>query len=512
MQRPFSHFNKNFGKNTVRDETGSMTIFAMFIFVIILIVGGMAVDIMRYENKRVHLQNTADRAVLAAGSLRQPNDPEEVVREYFRREGLEEYLTNVRIEEGLNFRRVNVSTSDTSPTMFMKFLGVNELTMTPVSASEERYSKVEVSLVLDISGSMVQNNSTRLANLRSAGQDFIDTLYENSEPGQVSVSIIPYAAQVNLGPVFSQYFNISPRLTQSQCVNFAVGSFNTTQLRPTDSLTATGHFDPWQLGQISSITCPTQSGAELVAFSGDPDFLRNRINSLHAVGGTSIEIGVKWGAALLDPAMRPVITEMIADGHISSEFSGRPLAYEDEDALKVLVIMTDGDNFEERQMRTAYISGISPIHRHKNEDRYSIYVPSRNEYYVPHLSSNRRWQSDPYGGFNGSNQLTWDQLWELKTVRWVVSNLYHSSTHPAPTFVDSIQPWQKNERMEAICNAVNARDIPIFTVAFEAGDLGRAAMQLCATSLSHYFDVDGTDIRGAFRAIAGTINRLRLTQ
>lgn len=138
----------------LRDERGSITVFAMFIFIIILMVGGMAVDIMRYEYKRVTLQNTADRAVLAAGSLRQPNDPVEVVREYFRREGLEQYIVDVQVDEGLNFRRVNVKTSDTTRTMFMRLVGINELTMTPASASEERYSKVEVSLVVDISGSM----------------------------------------------------------------------------------------------------------------------------------------------------------------------------------------------------------------------------------------------------------------------------------------------------------------------------------------------------------------------
>ena len=36
---------------------GSITLFGMFVFVVILMIGGMAVDVMRYENRRVHLQN-----------------------------------------------------------------------------------------------------------------------------------------------------------------------------------------------------------------------------------------------------------------------------------------------------------------------------------------------------------------------------------------------------------------------------------------------------------------------
>lgn len=41
--------------------------------------------------------------------------------------------------------------------------------------------------------------------------------------------------------------------------------------------------------------------------------------------------------------------------------------------------------------------------------------------------------------------------------------------------------------------------------------MGKASIQMCATSQSHCVDVAGTDIRRAFRAISGTINQPRLT-
>jgi Flp pilus assembly protein TadG len=513
-------------QKSLRNDAGSMTVFAMFIFVIILMVGGIAVDVMRYEMQRVHLQNTADRAVLAAGSLRQPNDPEEVVRDYFRREGLEGNLVDVQVVEGLNFRTVNVQTSSVVPTLFMRLLGVPELRATPVSASEERYSKVEVALVLDLSNSM--NSFNRIDNLRDAGADFVDTLFENAEPDQVSLSIIPYTGQVNLGPVFSQYFNISPRLTQSQCVDFNPNVYNTTAIQPGASFAGTGHFDPWHTTSTPQMFfCPTHTGArgEVVVMSGDQDFLRNRVSNLMADGNTSIEIGVKWGAALLDPAIRPVISDMIVNGHVSSDFAGRPLNYDDPDVLKVMVIMTDGENFEQWMMRDNFKTGWAPIVRNTNDGRLSIYHSDRsgsNKWYIPHNNTwqNRAWGSSSSNSLGPNIQLQWDEVWTAHTVRWVARNLYRNplgwNNSQETTWINSVlyrrTAADKNTDLAAICAAVRARDIPIFTVAFEAPPVGVSSMQMCATSASHFFDVEGTDIRGAFRAIAGTINRLRLTQ
>jgi len=54
--------------------------------------------------------------------------------------------------------------------------------------------------------------------------------------------------------------------------------------------------------------------------------------------------------------------------------------------------------------------------------------------------------------------------------------------------------------------------IVIFAIGFEAPSGGQNLMRACASSDSHYFDVDGVEISEAFSAIARTINQLRLTQ
>ena len=42
-------------KMLTRSEEGSLTIFALFIFVLILMIAGMAVDMVRHEHERLSL-------------------------------------------------------------------------------------------------------------------------------------------------------------------------------------------------------------------------------------------------------------------------------------------------------------------------------------------------------------------------------------------------------------------------------------------------------------------------
>lgn len=71
-----------------KDEDGALIIFALFLFFLMVTMGGVAVDYMRYEQRRTALQNTLDRGVLAAAAMNQQLDPESVVRDYFNKAGI----------------------------------------------------------------------------------------------------------------------------------------------------------------------------------------------------------------------------------------------------------------------------------------------------------------------------------------------------------------------------------------------------------------------------------------
>ncbi|MEY8840730.1 pilus assembly protein TadG-related protein, partial [Cribrihabitans sp. XS_ASV171] len=129
-------------------------------------IAGIGIDLMRYERNRAALQYTLDRAVLAAADLDQSADPDTVVRDYLDQAGLLQYLTGITVEEGLGFRKVEASAESAFPTQFMHMSGVDTLNAPARSVAEESIGVVEISLILDVSGSMGRNN--RLRNLKVA--------------------------------------------------------------------------------------------------------------------------------------------------------------------------------------------------------------------------------------------------------------------------------------------------------------------------------------------------------
>ena len=82
------------GTKFALDDSGTMTIFATYIILMMILVCGIGVDLMRNELERTEVQATMDRAILAAADLDQTLDPEDVVSDYFAKAGLSDFLTS----------------------------------------------------------------------------------------------------------------------------------------------------------------------------------------------------------------------------------------------------------------------------------------------------------------------------------------------------------------------------------------------------------------------------------
>lgn len=76
----------------------------------------------------------------------------------------------------------------------------------------------------------------------------------------------------------------------------------------------------------------------------------------------------------------------------------------------------------------------------------------------------------------------------------------------------SVGSSTKNTRTSNICTAAKNNNIIVYTIGFEAPTAGKVVIEDCASSDSHYFDVDGLEIADAFASIASSIRKLRLTQ
>lgn len=532
-------------RGKMREEHGSLTVFALFFFVGLLMATSVAIDMIRYEQERVRIQGALDRAVLAATSLRQTQEIETVIRDYLETEGVTHLISDIRSEDGLNFRQARVEVGARMPTMMMRLVGINSLPMRISAAAEERVPNLEISLVLDLSGSM--NNFNRLPNLQSAAREFIETIFEDAEGANVSVSLVPYTGQVNAGAALLSHFNVTHRQSFSHCIDFDDHHYDTTALSTMASLQGAGHGnlylfpdygyynqndplgDAW--GNQPIYDCPIgpgNAGVSIRAFSADPDELIDRINAMQALGATSIDIGMRWGVALLDPSVRPAVSGMIADGQIDPRLAGRPSAFDDGETMKIVVLMTDGENFQERRLRDHMRSGLSPVWVNPQApgvNTFSLFDANRagtNRYWH---RRNASWNATPYGG-NNARQLTWPELFHIAYPYWAARHIFaealagttnnarntYARTLSQSWLLPHIAPATKDQRLLRVCNAARNSGITVFSVAFEADAGGIAGLRACASTSGHFFDVEGVEISEAFRSIASHIRQLRLTE
>lgn len=608
-------------KRFAREEDGAVVGFAIFVFMIILMVGGLGVDFMRSELKRTQMQHTLDRAVLAAADLDQELDPESVVNDYFDKAGMTNYLSTVTVDEGINYRTVSASASMQLDTMFMNMVGVDTLSVPATGTAEERIDGLEISMVLDVSGSM--NSNSRLTNLKVAAKQFVNTMFENTEDDKLSISIVPYATQVSLPEEMFDQLNATigdstsvaslnqqfvvdeddeiteaqimselgvataaeTRHSYSRCINFTSDDYDTTTINMGKAYQQTMHFDPWYdwdgrdnnpaqlVGDTSSTlpVCDQDPYREIMPLSQNSTTLNTYIDAMSAGGNTSIDVGMKWGTAMLDPSLQPMVDGLITAGTVDAVFDERPHAYDDNESLKVVVLMTDGQNTSQYYLNDGYRYERSNIWFNDYTNDYSVYIGEDDDDYdndgvteepMFYWPSDDVWRDHAYGqGYeeevqevvgveyecrsyrrNGSCrryrsvyvyetttqwvdepgeavEIDYQDLWAYSTMEWIVEDLYEPWMSDSEAWDDwyydvrnSVGSSTKNSRTADICDAAKDEGVIVFTIGFEAPSDGQAILKDCASSDSHYFDVDGLEISDAFAAIASSIRQLRLTQ
>lgn len=529
---------RGFARRFRNDESGNLTIMSVFMFVGIIGFCGIGVDLMMNEMKRTKLQHTLDRAILAAADLDQELDPEAVVHDYFATSGMGDALSSITVEEGLNFRTVSATARIASDPLFMSAVGVNSLSAPAAGTAEERIANVEISLVLDISGSMGWNN--KIGNLRDAARSFVDTVIQEEGGGLTTVSIVPYNATVNLGSTLAQYFTLSDEHDYSRCAIFPTSAFTTLGISRSLELERLGHFDPntrnWPTTEISSPWCPTSDYGAIVVHEEDAAVLRAHIDSLNAGGNTAIDLGMKWGIALLDPSSQGLVADMIADGHITPDAENRPAAFDDREAMKILVLMTDGENTTQFDLRSQVKNGMSPIfiddrgNSNPSDDRFSVMTENRSgtrndEYHWVRYRDwgwSYRYQNQPDGG-NNARRMSNVEVFARWGVVPVWEQFFSRPYYDGRMSWNEVQPYgygytsivdanSADSRLSTICDEARDQGVTVYAISFEAPQRGIDAMSDCASSPSHFFDVDGVEITDAFSAIARTINQLRLTQ
>ena len=325
-----------------RDKAANVAI--SFTLTLLPVATGVAggVDYTRAASIGAEIQSALDTGVLAAASLTQDRDPEAVVRAYVEaalaeHDGLFEALTvTVNAETGLNARRVNAIASVNVPTLMLGIAGVSTLPVTRSSEAIEEIRDIEISLVLDVSGSM---DGSKIRALRDAATEFIDVVLNSDRMDRTSVSVIPYNGGVRTPAALNRALT-RDTINQTGCLDLGDDD-------PQRIALANGALDPieWNgndlVGARRSSFCPGEDMASMFLGS-EAGPLQGLIGRLRASGFTGLDVATSWGARALDPAWR---------GRLGGAFADRPADYDDPETIKVLVIMTDGRATEQERTR-----------------------------------------------------------------------------------------------------------------------------------------------------------------
>lgn len=472
-----------------KNEEGTITIFACFMIFMMMLIAGIGVDMMHHEMERTRLQALSDRAVLAAADLDQQLNPTDVVRDYFDKANVPANISNINVVSGQSTRQVTVEASMNANPMFMSYFGVDEILVPALATASEVVPNVEISLVLDISGSMRFSN--RMDQLRPAASEFIETVLADEVQAKTSVNLIPYAGQTNVGP--TMFDLLGGQRYQTTALDEALGGMpesdrtgylptgaiggqgadpdiryvhpnvsSCLELQPEDIVAGgvdsqgfyqqTPHFMNWAIDPsvMEWGWCP-QDDTQIQYLSNNRQHLTDFINTMPMHDGTGTHYAMKYAVAMLDPSSNPHVNALIGAGEVAGLFSQRPASYEDASTRKYVILMTDGQITEQARPE-------DPVHPDN---------PSRE------LKS---------GHTGDKEQIT------------------SAGTNVASFF--------------AQCDYAKARrphPIIVYTIAFEAPGAAQDQMRECASSPSHYFTADDQNIDEVFKAIAHQITRLKLT-
>jgi Mg-chelatase subunit ChlD len=257
---------------------------------------------------------------------------------------------------------ISVSASGHVATSLLAVLHMPTIAFGARNQADRATHKVEVALVLDNTGSM--NQSGKMDALKSAAHSLLDIM-ENaagqaSSPDAVKIAIVPFTTQVRFDTALSDqpwiFFDSSKEVlskaispaTWAGCITDRDQPYDTD-----DTVPDTGPYDPhdtmqsttnwwgqtvWQVGTQEATTkywaavCDQSTLTPIQTLTNDFTQLHNEVTAMTAGGNTNVTIGVQTGFALLSPSAP------FTDG----------AAYDDTDVKKYMVVLTDGENTQDR--------------------------------------------------------------------------------------------------------------------------------------------------------------------
>lgn len=326
-----------------RDESGQFgIIFAIGGSMLVLCVG-LSVDFARMLNAKSHLASALDAAVtstardITRGKV-DVKDAKKIVRAF-----LDANLDGQPLsadEVALTKFDINPLTSEISASasanvdIMFPIMGNPKVQQVNVSMGA-LYSEriVEVSMVLDVTGSMSDRN--KIGDLKVAAKSAVKSFLENGSDN-TRVAITPYSWGVNAGGLKSNVRDLNGNVPADGCSTERRGPQMFSDASPTaDKVTRANDFRFYDVGNgktgtitNGNWTCPA---VPVQPLTKDAKTLNSMIDKLEAKGATAGQIGIQWGWYMLSPNWKSALPT-----------KSEPAAYAVANTEKYMIVMTDG--------------------------------------------------------------------------------------------------------------------------------------------------------------------------
>lgn len=503
-------------------ETGSTSIlFGVMALVLFAFIGG-ALDYARLLHARDRTSQALDSAVLAAGrTLQTETDAEAkaltVARVYFEEQIKQRFEVLTPVVEftiGDNGLSIHGRATGKVNTPFMGVVGMRELPLAVDSSARlavggNGNSGLEISLMLDVTGSMCDGNSdpcqhgSKIDGLKTSANDLIDIVMRDHNEGNTRIALVPFSTRV--------------RVASRDSGNIAQRMKNLTNLD-----------DRWS-GWIERCKHYTvvQTGSSEQATIGSCDELESvYVDDLKVFPCVSDRSGPQ---EFTDAAPGPNTWLNTHDG-------GRnPLSHDSSDTP-----IADGDHLGQRETDPANFTFGDP------QEGVCGDVPPENV--VIPLSNDKQMLKDHVEGLtaNGSTSGALGTAWAWYMLSPNFGYVWPSASRPAPYstltetdangnpklrkiavlmtdgLYNTYRSWKDfdaslvSNNAKRICANMKASGVEIFTVGFDldslpAGDRARAedVLKTCGTDISHFYEaIDPERLRQSFRDIALKLSQL----
>jgi Flp pilus assembly protein TadG len=487
----------SFGKDT----HGNVAMIFSLMLVPVVVMGGGAVDFNQAMNARARLAESLDAAALAVGAS--PNLMAQdaidlaqsiVFANYPDYEFGDLGPINVLVDDTNNI--VIVSGTSRVQTAFLGLIGIEHLTVNWETEVRRARTALELVMVLDNTGSM---SGSKISALRDAALLLTEILHDNADdPEMLEIALVPFSSTINVGTQFERAWwldpdGLSPNHSNNfdppanrwdvidsmqyeywdGCVEARDIPYDIEDVEPNPANPETlfvPYFAPdepsyysgfsnsymsdgtgssnllFRLRNSGKYAGVNPSGAAsnwgctarpITPLTQSRAVIDDAIDDMIASGTTNIPIGISWGVRVLSPQ------EPFTQGN----------AWDDDDTIKAMVILTDGQNV---------INGRSNFN---------------------------------YSDYSGYGYIREGRLGVITSSSWALRNAL-------------------DDRTEAACAYARAQGIRVYTITFQVNSSStQQMMRDCASHPSLYFNSPSNDaLRDAFELIAGDLTNLRLAR